>query len=267
LILWTRNKHGWALLCYTLALISKESAPILLLFIPLVQWRQRKPLFTAAYLLYLIPTAVFAVVFLKTWSANTMIHYQFYAVSPHALLVLLITLHRLLWPWMYVFLALAMIWGSMRLTAPGAATAVGLIVLPMLPYMFETYAKSLPSRQLYLACMVFMAIAAGLLQKVKMVELRAAAVAVFCLWNVFYLWTTKDRQFMERAAPTTELLHVLQTRPPQHIRVEGFPYPVTDIARDVSFLVPGWTPEMIEVDTGCADCPILTWDSGAKHYR
>ena len=31
LLLWTKNKHGWALLCYSLALVSKESAPILLL--------------------------------------------------------------------------------------------------------------------------------------------------------------------------------------------------------------------------------------------
>ena len=267
LILWTRSKHGWALLCYILALISKESAPILLLLIPLVQWRQRKPLFTPAYLLYFIPTAVFAVVFLETWTSNTMIHYQFYAVSPHAFVVLGITLHRLLWPWMYLLAALAMIWGALRPTLRGAATAIGLIALPMLPYIFLTYAKSLPSRQLYLACMVFMVIAAALIQQVKVVELRNVAVAVFCLWNVFYLWTTKDRQFMERAAPTTELLHVLQTQPPQQIRVDGFPYPVTDIARDVSFLVPGWTPEMIHAGTECGDCLVLKWNSSTGSYR
>jgi hypothetical protein len=232
-----------------------------------VQWRQRKPLFPAAYLLYFIPTAVFAAVFLKTWSANTMIHYQFYAVSPHALLVLLLTLHRLLWPWMYFLAALAMIWGSMRPTARGAATAVGLIALPMLPYIFLTYARSLPSRQLYLACMVFTVIAAGLIQNIKVTELRSLAVAAFCFWNVFYLWTTKDRQFMERAAPTTELLHVLQTRPPERIRVDGFPYPVTAIAKDVSFLVPGWTPEMIAVNEECGDCPVLNWDRTTMTYR
>jgi hypothetical protein len=266
LILWTGNKHGWALLCYAGALISKESAPILLLLIPLVQWRQRKPLFTRECLLYFIPTALFAAVFLQTWASNTMIHYQFYAVSPRALLILLMTLHRTLWPWMYVFVALAMIWGAMRPTARGSATALGLIALPMLPYIFLTYAKSLPSRQLYLACMVFMVIAAGLIQKIKAAELRSAVVVVFCLWNVFYLWTTKDRQFMDRAAPTSELLHVLQTFPPQPIRLEGFPYPVTDIAMDVSYLVPGWSREMIHVGDGqCADCLSLKWNG--KHYK
>lgn len=268
LILWTRSRHGWALLSYTLALISKESAPILLLLIPLLQWRQRKPLFPAAYLLYFIPTAVFAAVFLKTWSANHMIQYRFYAVSPHALLVLLMTLHRLLWPWAYVFAALALIWGSMRPTARGAATAIGVIALPMLPYIFLTYARSLPSRQLYLACMVLMVIAAGLIQNIKVVELRSLAVALFCLWNVFYLWTTKERQFMERAAPTTELLHVLQTHPPQPIRVDGFPYPVTDIAKDVSFLVPGWTPEMIHAGAEtCVGCLTLKWNPRTASYE
>src|SRR5579883_386254 len=171
LLLWTRNKHGWALLCYTLALISKESAPILLLLIPLVQWRQKKPLYPRPYLLYFIPTAVFAVVFLMTWSANHMIRGQFYTVSPHALLVLAITLHRLLWPWMYVFAALAMIWGAVRLSGKGVLTALGVIALPMLPYIFLTYDKHLPSRQLYLSCMVFMLMVAGMIQKVKMPEL------------------------------------------------------------------------------------------------
>jgi hypothetical protein len=265
LILWTGNKHGWALLCYALALISKESAPILLLLIPLVQWHQRKPLFTRAYLLYLIPTAIFAAVFLETRSANTMIRYQVYAFSPHALLVLLISLHRLLWPWMYLFAALAVIWGGMRPSWRGVSTAVGLIAIPMLPYIFLTYDKHLPSRQLYLACMVFMVIVAGLIQRVKIAEVRAAAVALFCVWNIFYMWTVKDRQFLERAAPTTELLHVLQARRPTHIRIEEFPYPVIDIAKDVSFLVPGWTREMIDVGGECGECASLRWDG--KTYR
>lgn len=265
LILWTGNKHGWALLSYALALVSKESSPILLLLIPLVQWRQRKPFFTRAYLLYLIPTAIFAAVFLETWSANTMIRYQFYAFSPHALLVLLISLHRLLWPWMYLFAALAIIWGGMRPSLRGVSTAVGLIAIPMLPYIFLTYDKHLPSRQLYLACMVFIVIVAGLIQRVKIAEVRAAAVAVFCVWNVFYMWTVKDRQFLERAAPTTELLHVLQARQPMHIRIEGFPYPAMDIAKDVSFLVPGWTREMIDAGGDCGGCAFLKWDG--KAYR
>jgi len=265
LILWTGNKHGWALLCYALALISKESAPILLLLIPLVQWRQQKPVFTRAYLLYLIPTAIFAAVFLETWSANSMIRYHVYAVSPNALLVLLISLHRLLWPWMYLFAALAMIWGGMRPSLRGVSMAVGLIVVPMLPYLFKTYGRYLPSRQLYLACMVFMLIVARLIQMVKIAEVRAAAVVLFCVWNVYFMWTVKNRQFLERAAPTTELLRVLQARRPTHIRIEGFPYPEPDIAKDVSFLVPGWTREMIDTGGECGECASVRWDG--KTYR
>jgi hypothetical protein len=266
LILWTREKHGFALLCYALALISKESAPIVLFLLPLLQWRLRKPLFPRAYFLYFAPTALFGIVFLETWAANSMIHYQIYAVTPFALVVLLITLHRLLWPWMYVFLAMAMIWGSMRLNARSLATALGVIAVPMLPYIFLTYDKHLPSRQLYLACMVFMVIVAWLIQRVKVPELRTAAVTVFCLWNVFYIWTTKDRQFLERAAPTTELLHVLESRQPTHIRIEGFAYPEGDIAKDVSFLVPGWTRDMIEVGGSCTDCLIFKWNPVSKKY-
>jgi hypothetical protein len=266
LILWIRQRHGWALLCYALALISKESAPIVLMLLPIVQWRLKKPLFPRAYLLYFLPTAIFGLVFLKTWAANSMIHYQIYAVTPFAFVVLLMTLHRLLWPWMYIFVALAMIWGSMRLHLRNAGIAVALIAIPMLPYIFLTYAKALPSRQLYLACMVFMVVAARLIQRVKMPEVRTATVAIFCLWNVSYLWTTKDRQFVERAAPTTELLYVLQSHQPAHIRIDEFAYPEPDIAKDVSFLVPGWTRDMIDVGGNCTECLAVRWHPATKTY-
>jgi hypothetical protein len=81
------------------------------------------------------------------------------------------------------------------------------------------------------------------------------------------MWTTKDRQFLERAAPTTELLRVLQTHAPMHIRIDGFAYPEPDIAKDVSALVPGWTRDMIEVSGACADCLVLKWDPAARIYK
>jgi hypothetical protein len=267
LTLWTRGKHVFALLCYSLALISKESAPIVLLLLPLVQWRQRKPLFPRAYALYWIPTALFAVVFLTTWAANSMIHYHIYAVSPQAAVVLLISLHRLLWPWMYIFAALAWIWGSLRPTVRDFSMALGVIAIPMLPYIFLTYDRHLPSRQVYLASMVFMIVLTGMVRKIKIAELRTGLVVAFCAWNLFYLATVKDRQFLERAAPTTALLHELQTRTPAHIRIEGFAYPEGDIAKDVAFLVPGWNRDMIDVGRDCSDCQTLRWDASSRTYR
>jgi hypothetical protein len=267
LILWTRGKHAFALLCYSLALISKESAPIVLLLLPLVQWRRREPLFPRAYALYFIPTAIFGIVFLTTWATNSMIHYHIYAVSPQAVVVLLLSLHRLLWPWMYIFVALAWIWGSFRPTLRGASIAVGAIAVPMLPYIFLTYDRHLPSRQLYLASMIFMVILTGLVRKIKIAELRTALVAVFCLWNVFYLASKKDQQFLERAAPTTALLRELQSRSPAHIRIEGFAYPEGDIAKDVAFVVPGWNRDLIDVGGNCSDCVVLRWDPAQKTYK
>jgi hypothetical protein len=267
LLLWLKNRHGCGLLSYSLALISKESAPILLVLIPVIQWRQKKPLFTREYCLYLVPTAAFAAVFLKTWSANSMIHYQIYAVSPRALLVLAITMHRLLWPWLYVFLALSLVWGSMRPKISAAATGLILIAIPMLPYIFLTYDKHLPSRQLYLASMVFMVMLASLSEKITSIGLRTTVVGVFCVWNIFYMWTTKDRQFLERAAPTTVLLRFLQTHEPTRIRIDGFAYPETDIAKDVSALVPGWTRDMIEVSGPCPRCLTLKWNAATGTYN
>ena len=137
----------------------------------------------------------------------------------------------------------------------------------MLPYIFLTYDRHLPSRQLYVASMVFMVVLATLSENIASAKLRNGLIAAFCLWNVFYMWTTKDRQFLERAAPTTELLHVLQAHSPSHISVDGFAYPEPDIAKDVSALVPGWTRDMIDVNAPCAECLTIQWDERAKTYR
>src|SRR5204863_6754405 len=57
--------------------------------------------------LLLIPTGLFAAIFFTTLSANFMITNRSYTLEPQAILVLLLSLHRLVWPWLYIVLAIA----------------------------------------------------------------------------------------------------------------------------------------------------------------
>jgi len=54
------------------------------------------------YAVFLVPTAAFTALFLLTLSKNVLIGASYYSVGPHALLVLVKSLARLLWPWLFV---------------------------------------------------------------------------------------------------------------------------------------------------------------------
>ena len=202
-----------------------------------------------------------------------MVANRFYAVGPHALLVLLITLHRLIWPWFYILLL--MVWLHLRKVKQAKELRhiplyLACVLLPMLPYMFITYQNALLSRQLYLASAVLMTIFAMLLQRLRGTALLSLFVVVFVGFNIGYLWVRKDGQFEERAAPTTQLVAALRGRMPQPVLVDGFAYPYPGIAQAAALAVPGWTPEMIHVggsSTPCPGCLTLRWNARNKTYE
>ena len=201
-----------------------------------------------------------------------MVANRFYAVGPHALLVLLITLHRLIWPWFYILLLL--VWLHLRKVKQAKELRrvplyLACVLLPMLPYMFITYQNALLSRQLYLASAVLTTVFALLLQRLRGTALLSLFVVVFVGFNIGYLWVRKDGQFEERAAPTTQLVAALRGRMPQPVLVDGFAYPYPGIAQAAALAVPGWTPEMIHVGeppTQCPGCLTLRWNARNKRY-
>jgi hypothetical protein len=268
LVLWLRRRYWLSLLCYCVALFTKESAPIVLVLLAIIQWQRKEPVFSKAYGVFWIPTVAFGGLFLGLWSNNGFIQQRVYAFSPHALSVLVKSFHRLIWPWLYVLVVAFRLSTGMWMDA-AMVKCLGLISIAMAPYIFLTYASAVPSRHLYLASMVVAATMAYALQRLTSVTLRRAFVCVFILYNVGYLWIRKDAQFEERAAPTTALLEVLRTRPPTPIMIVGFPYPYPEIAKAVSRFAPGWTPDLIGVEgTGepCAQCVKLRWDPRARRY-
>lgn len=267
LILWLKQRYGLSLLCYCLALQSKEAAPVLLGFLVLLQLYRGERVFRGAFPLYLVPTAVFGVLFLTTWQSNSMIQHN-YDFGMKALAVLGLTLHRLVWPWLYIFIAIGLAAGRKRIGMSTLAFTLGAIAVAMSPYVFLNYQRALPSRHLYLACMLFAALLAHIVTRSPINALSGLLIAVFIGFNIGYLALRKDGQFEERAAPTTRLLEIMQSRAPGDILVQDFAYPNAEVARDVAWLVPGWKPEFIHVapqDT-CAGCAAFRWDRETASY-
>jgi hypothetical protein len=132
----------------------------------------------------------------------------------------------------------------------------------MTPYIFVTYTDNIPSRQLYLASATFLPLlAAGMLRVSSKVLIPA-----FLILNVGYMWLVKDRQMVERAAPTTALIHELAQRQPGPVRLSGFPYPIAIIAKAAAVTVPGWRWDQVDLGDACAQCLVLEWDREARRY-
>jgi len=122
---------------------------------------------------------------------------------------------RVLWIWGIP--AAAAVWMARDRTLRAAGwAALAWIGIGLAPYSFLTYSSQIPSRQTYLAS-AGLAMLAGLAMAWWSTRLPArrtavAAVAtVVLLHNVGYLWTKKRTQFLERAAPTDQLIALART--------------------------------------------------------
>jgi hypothetical protein len=270
LLLWVRGHVLPSLLAYSLALWSKESAPVVLLVIPLLEFYRGNRGFWRRYLLLLIPTSLFAAVYLLTLSKNFMLNSRIHAFEWHAVLVLIKSLHGLVWPWAYIFIILYRFtnraWPRMR----SAAVTAGMLIAVLLPYIFVTYTYYVPSRHTYMASAVLMAALAALILQMDSKPLRMAAVASFLLFNIPYVWIRKDLQMEKRAAPTSALIEQLRSRSPGPVRIVGFDYaPYSEIAKAAAITVPGWHWEDVELvppSERCGQCVILQWDPKRRNY-
>ena len=268
-IFWAKGRYVLAAVSYVFALSSKESALIVLLLLPLIDLYSGRRLFRWHFALLVPPTCVFLAIFAGTWSSNFMIGSGAYAWSPGSLFVLAKSLNGLLWPWAYV--AVTLVFGIQRSFFRGRMIAAFLLcAIPMLPYIFVAYAERLSSRQLYLASAVFCTVLAVLIRPVWRSRLAVSFAAVFVMYNIAYLRIRKDPAFEQRAAPTTELVKILRSEQPKHLRVEGLSPAYLSAARACTLAVPGWKPELIFsslLSYECADCPELRWDTTSERWE
>jgi hypothetical protein len=128
---------------------------------------------------------------------------------------------RLLWIWGWPSVLLLVVFGDARLRR-GALVALAWIGMALAPYSFLTYSTQIPSRQVYLAS-AGLALLVGLaLAEYEGRRFAAALFALILLHNTVYLWTKKRAQFVERAAPTDQLIR-FSRRTPGTIWMQCFP--------------------------------------------
>lgn len=244
-----------AVVAFVGALYSKESAFIVvaLLALPLVFEAGLRPRTT-----WLAPFAVLAcvavahVLYTRTYSfrfndGSFSLHAPFWLTWPNSFV-------RLFWFWGLASGAAILAWRPVRRSA---VIAIGLAWagLALVPYSFLTYTTRIPSRQVYLASAGVALIVGLALAELyerfwkKRPALVAAVCAAVVLQNVGYLWTKKRAQFLDRAAPTEQLIALArETKGP--IYVACFPRPP---------LVANWA---VKLTTGRED---LIWDPAKRN--
>ncbi|MCL6546630.1 MAG: hypothetical protein K6T61_15520 [Bryobacteraceae bacterium] len=216
-LLWLRGGkvrfYGASLVFLVLALISKESAvaivPILAVF-GLAEGRSARRLAAA-----LAPHGFLALVYMVLIFAAAPEHGHFHDAGTFSLSApfwrtWLYSQWRLFWIWGLVAGIALAVWrpAGMRkfLLATGAWTA-----LALLPYCFLTYMPFVPSRHTYFAsageALIVGAAFACLQERWSRRRWAVAALgAVIVGHQYLYLWIWKQRQYVERAADTEDLI-------------------------------------------------------------
>jgi hypothetical protein len=207
---------------FAMALGSKESAVVFLPLFLLTDSRKAPE--------RLMPYAIVAAFAVASVVASQDVSFRFSdgSFSLHApfWLTLPSNFLRILWIWGFVSIG-AILLARERALRESALMAMAWIAISLAPYSFLTYSTRIPSRQTYLA-------SAGLAMLVGLAAAhwqaragaRRAAVAtvaaVVLFHNVGYIWIKKRHQFLERAAPTEQLIAVAR-RTPGPIWIQCFP--------------------------------------------
>lgn len=267
LLAWCGGRIRLSLIFYAGALLSKESGIVFLVLAPLSDWMRLGELrFRRQYLYLLLPAAGYLALFIANLRGNTYLSAGLYKIRLEGLLIIANSAHRLAFPWLY--LALLMLWPA-RWWKDRRSVAAFLIWIAtaIAPYAFITYQNHIPSRSQYLASMGLAGLIALLLESCHNPKLRAGFLTAFAVVNIGYLWFAKDRQYVERAAPTTRLLEQLRSLPPQCLRIADFPLNPW-IGKETALQVQGWSPEMLHVnEPAIGPCLELRWDSRYNRYE
>jgi hypothetical protein len=252
---WLRELAGVAL--FALALLSKESAIFLLpLFVLVVdpgQWRRRLPRLAPHMVLVLLALASIAQSRSNSFrftDGSFSLYAPFWLTWPHSFA-------RLLWIWGWPAVLALFLPGDGRFRRAALAT-LAWIGMALVPYSFLTYSTQIPSRQVYLASaglafLVGLALAKYEGRQIAGGQIAGAVLALVLLHNTVYLWTKKRAQFVERAAPTNQLIGFAR-RTPGAIWMQCFP---------LAALTAG---EALRLATGRSPSD-LVWSAGAARER
>jgi len=222
--------YAGSLACFALALLSKESAVAWLGLQVLVLLGERA--FGRKLVLALVPFAVLAAGYTLAAFAERSVHLHFndgtFSLQAPFWRTLANSTRRLLWFWGFLGLLAILLRQARRWRFLLGAAALW-IGVSFLPYSFLTYMPHVPSRHTYLASVgLGWLVGAGYLAVRRPLKswrrwAPTALAALILAHNCLYLWTRKQRQFWERAAPTEALVE-FASRSQRPVKVECFPY-------------------------------------------
>lgn len=214
-LLWMRGRRfiAFSVLCFALALASKESAVILvaLFGIALLGRPRTLPVWSLFPYLALAALAMASVIATRRYSfrfsdGSFSLHAPFWITWPRGFA-------RLLWFWGWVAGVVLALRGGGAKAGAAAIGALAWMGIALLPYCFLTYSTQIPSRQTYLAsaglAALFGLAMARLWEAGPRARRFAAVIALAAvLHNIGYIWIRKRVQFAARAQPTEQLIRM-----------------------------------------------------------
>lgn len=215
----TRAHAAAAFVVFALALFSKEAAvvlaPMATLVLLLHGYSPKETLEKSTPIFVML--AAFVVLWLSQADRNFFVTDGHYALGLHFFPVYGRALLRLISPAIPFLAALVLL--RRRKAQPWNSSFVfftGLLVLAIAPYCFLTYQDHLPSRHTYfpsvglagLIGILFAAVHERLTSSLSK-RLCVAVLLALVIGNGGYIWLKKEPQYRERAAPTRELIRIL----------------------------------------------------------
>jgi hypothetical protein len=161
----------------------------------------------------------YIVVWLALANQNFFVTDGHYAFGLHAVPVYFRTLVRLVSPILMFLIPIVFVAKREPEDDPSLLYFGTLLVISVIPYSFLTYSEQIPSRNSYFPSVGLSGIV-GLLfammwkYSLPSRRLRKASAAFLLgvlFLNIGYIWTRKEPQYVERSAPTLQLLNVLNS--------------------------------------------------------
>jgi hypothetical protein len=258
-----RGGLGWyamSLGLFGLALASKESGVVVA---PLLIWmalwgRSRSwPWILGAAAPFAVLAGVYAGAILAVRGQHQFFADGTFTLGPHVLLVLPRSMGSMLF-----------FWGALAAVAVGWSRvlrfSLAWMVLALVPYSFLTYMSRVPSRHTYFAGVGLALLVGAAVAKVAESRRRLvpALVCLMVVHNCGYLWTRKHQQYLERAAPTEQLLEHMRSQRGYTGKfwIVGFPYDKHVLKSAVEVATEMDPARMIFADWAPAGAQTLRWD-------
>jgi hypothetical protein len=212
------------------ALLSKESAVVLVPLMLLAAFFERtRP--SGWFRWWLVSAAIAGVYTCLVFLGKTN-HLHFhdgtFALNAPFWITIPRSMFRLYWVWGFLALAGLATLRSWKVRARLLVFSGLWAVICFIPYSFLTYMPFVPSRHTYLASVglalvVGAAVLAAVDRSTRGTKAAAALALLIVMPNCLYLWTRKQKQYEDRAAPTEQLVEFARTVG-DPVRVHCFPY-------------------------------------------